>query len=375
MPCHICSRLLVHHLVDSSDWAFICLLQIGKNDALPQQLCQKCLKKLTKCYKFISKCQKSEQTLHNILNTNHTPTNAVTPVIKDEQVEATLTDSEYSENTTVVTDEKLSEEDNMETEPVDLESESELNPLENLVLEMSDSPTPSNQSQEALKPFCKLCRLFFSDLPKYFDHLKTIEHPKEHKLACPFCDLSTKSQFDLNIHVRTHTNEKPFCCPICPVKYTSNSGLSQHLLVHKGPRYTCSFCEKGFVRQSHLEEHLRTTGETSFTCGFCYETFERKCALRKHLEKLHASLENRYKCEHCGKQFQHRGLFVHHTYMHTGEKPYLCSVCGKGFTQKGTMNKHVRTVHEKDKPYKCRLCEKSFGTNYLRIKHEGIHEK
>ena len=56
-------------------------------------------------------------------------------------------------------------------------------------------------------------------------------------------------------------------------------------------------------------------------------------------------------------------------------KEYKCESCGKSFTQAGSLNKHIKTVHEGHKDFKCDSCEKSFTQNRsLRIHKESVHE-
>ena len=43
--------------------------------------------------------------------------------------------------------------------------------------------------------------------------------------------------------------------------------------------------------------------------------------------------------------------------------------------QKGTLNRHVSSVHERKKPFKCELCEKSFAViPYMRNHFARIHK-
>ena len=51
-------------------------------------------------------------------------------------------------------------------------------------------------------------------------------------------------------------------------------------------------------------------------------------------------------CQICGKAFHRQQGLLHHTYIHTGEKPFKCWVCNAGFRQKGHVQRHMASVHQ-----------------------------
>ena len=46
--------------------------------------------------------------------------------------------------------------------------------------------------------------------------------------------------------------------------------------------------------------------------------------------------------------------------MHKGEKDHKCGSCDKAFSQSGSLNTHIKSVHEKQKNHRCIDCEKTF---------------
>ena len=56
--------------------------------------------------------------------------------------------------------------------------------------------------------------------------------------------------------------------------------------------------------------------------------------------------ERPFKCDECGREFNHRSHFNNHLRIHTGEKPFKCEVCEKDFSRKASLRYHMK-VHSK----------------------------
>ena len=57
-------------------------------------------------------------------------------------------------------------------------------------------------------------------------------------------------------------------------------------------------------------------------------------------------------------------------------KPFKCNICDASFSEKGSLNKHVASVHEGKKPFQCTICDAKFGArgtlnSHVRTIHEG----
>lgn len=137
--------------------------------------------------------------------------------------------------------------------------------------------------------------------------------------------------------------------------------------------FKCDTCGKEFNRKSNFKKHQRThKGEKPYSCSFCSKQYSQRSSLNLHL-RIHTG-EKPYVCETCGKGFIQRiHLIVHMRRAHTGEKPYLCKICGKCFTASSELSVHQR-IHTGEKPYSCGLCGRSYRYRTdVRIHMEKAH--
>jgi KRAB domain-containing zinc finger protein len=90
-------------------------------------------------------------------------------------------------------------------------------------------------------------------------------------------------------------------------------------------------------------------------------------------EHLHVqTVEHRYCCDVCSKEFSRMSDLVRHKLIHNSERPYCCGVCSKVFNHKGHLTTHKR-LHSGDRPYCCDVCSKAYTTNSGLVVHKRSH--
>ena len=96
-------------------------------------------------------------------------------------------------------------------------------------------------------------------------------------------------------------------------------------------------------------------------CTECGTRFLNPKSFQEHMADFHQKLMP-FVCSLCGKCYGSAGGLQHHTRLHDG-KIYVCPVCDSTFSQSGTMNRHLRTVHNTGQ---CSVCRGIFklGDDY-----------
>ena len=121
------------------------------------------------------------------------------------------------------------------------------------------------------------------------EYSKTTKHVSMRKtFECETCGKCFRSNYDLKVHVSTHTGEKPYVCKTCTKGFAQSCDLKRHERMHTGEKpYICTTCKKGFVDSSALKRHERShTGEIPFPCKSCNKSFSHSHRLKKH-QKVH----------------------------------------------------------------------------------------
>ena len=106
-----------------------------------------------------------------------------------------------------------------------------------------------------------------------------------------------------------------------------------------------------------------------FFCERCSLQFGKKYVFDLHLSLVHGEkIEVKVESPLCEENLKDSQI-------NKGKKPFKCSICDSSFSQKGTLKRHMASVHEEKKPFKCPTCDAGFAQKGKLIRHlESVHE-
>ena len=224
---------------------------------------------------------------------------------------------------------------------------------------------------------CILCERIFRVKGALDSHIRKV-HEGNHffdSLKCDFCDHVCYSKGALSSHLHKFHGEKKkgFKCNVCEKVFTAKTTLDRHMdTIHLGNRVHCKQCDYTAVNESILKLHVETKHlGIRHECKLCSKDFSTSFYLKNHMEHIHSSpykSENKlHICPICNQKFESRVSCKKHLREHNPEteeerairkakERVSCDQCNRTFSCVGSLNIHIRSIHE-DKKVNCPQCD------------------
>lgn len=253
-----------------------------------------------------------------------------------------------------------------------------------------NSSLPSDQPSAYICPECRLC---FSLLHQFQDHLLTHPDPPDKRFLCQYCGKRFLRADHLNRHTQLHKEVKVFKCRRCGEEFPRASHLDKHRRkVHATPSASTPGAKRTSSASGKPAEgsnlHLLAavaspegrgsrggTGTTppiadivlqscSVPVAQVEETVIAEDSYEEDYEEesgypLSAEPDRPFSCDKCGRKFIRITHMRRHMRIHTGERPFLCHICGRRYARGDYLRAHIQ-AHRKERMHKCKVCGEVF---------------
>eukprot|EP00300_Choanocystis_sp_HF-7_P021857 c20964_g1_i1.p1 GENE.c20964_g1_i1~~c20964_g1_i1.p1 ORF type:complete len:188 (-),score=3.35 c20964_g1_i1:12-575(-) len=122
----------------------------------------------------------------------------------------------------------------------------------------SQTPSTTNSNKQHFNLASEHPNLLSSDKPR--------SRPKKFHCMEAGCGKSFRTNYDLQVHMCSHTGQRPFRCNFsgCEKAFAQAGGLVRHVRVHTGEKpYVCPFCAKRFSESCHRRRHAASRPQRS----------------------------------------------------------------------------------------------------------------
>ena len=127
-----------------------------------------------------------------------------------------------------------------------------------------------------------------------------------------------------------------------PVVEPSHSSASGHL---QSKLKKCPYCRLPFMTDRELCDHIRSQhADRRYSCQQCPSTFVSMGSLNRHVRHVHQRLV-KFRCGVCDKGYDDRTDYHDHVATHAGVKRNVCTICQAQFTFKRGLKVHVMHFH------------------------------
>ena len=105
---------------------------------------------------------------------------------------------------------------------------------------------------------CDYCGKGFSlqsNLKRHIRRIHVSNEPVKKSVVCSVCDYKCRDNYQLTVHLRTHSKEKLFNCSYCEFISSRKEDCRRHMKKCQGPKYKCTSCGKTFKSKVAVNEH------------------------------------------------------------------------------------------------------------------------
>lgn len=332
---HELYQIQVNYVVTSNRWLdkrimktiifvpFRAPFQITKNDALPSNICHKCLFTTELFSEFRAKVQTCEQKLQKfVVLSGMNTTGTMAPI--DMQKNDFLIDNSQ----VVVIDPTKCYLSSDEEECDGDDDENDAKPIsdvstDSLVLPKAKNDRKQSSADTTAKGFrnvyfCQYCESAYASQQECQTH-ETHDHDPVMPHVCNFCPFRGADRNVIIEHIKqVHGFNKPFVCVQCRKQFGRRSDLKKHAICHTGVRpFACTICPKSFSRNSNLQKHIKNhQGVQPFACRSCPLSFSSVHHLQRHEKSAHMESAQPFRCGKCPGSFPSYDALQQHERKH-----------------------------------------------------------
>ena len=139
---------------------------------------------------------------------------------------------------------------------------------------------------------------------------------------------------------------------------TKSSNLYKHVRYVHGIKYKCNKCGKEFNHSGSLTEHNKAIHEGFlYDCNECDQKFKYRQHLRQHIKIEHRGITS--DCTICGRKCSNDSELRIHVRTHDNPNMF-CKMCDYSCRQNINLKKHVERMHGGEPlliNYPCHICD------------------